>query len=48
MLSIRQHEYLEEPFNAPLSEEAFDQFYELQILMQSLEFNNNPDTWSYI
>jgi hypothetical protein len=33
VLSVRQHEYLEELFNVPLSEEALDQFCELQILM---------------
>jgi hypothetical protein len=36
VLSVRQHEYLDELFNIPLSEEAFDQFCELQILMQSV------------
>jgi predicted PP-loop superfamily ATPase len=48
ILSVREHDYLDELFNIPLLEEAFEQFCKLQILMQSLVFNNNPDTWTYI
>jgi hypothetical protein len=36
-------------FQLPLSEEAFMQFCELDILLQPLRGGiNNPDSWSYI
>jgi hypothetical protein len=46
--SVKEHEYLDELFNTPLSEEAFQQFCELQIIVQSIDLNNNSDTWTYI
>jgi hypothetical protein len=46
--SVKEHEYLDELFNTPLSEEAFQQFCELQILVQSIDLNNNLDTCTYI
>jgi hypothetical protein len=37
VLSVREHEYLHDLFNIPLSEEAFEQFCELQITHAIIE-----------
>jgi hypothetical protein len=39
---------LRELFQLPLSVEAFDQFCELDIFMQSFQPNHVNDTWTYI
>jgi hypothetical protein len=44
VLSVLQHGSLEELFHLPFSKEAFEQFCEFQILVQSLDLNNNHDT----
>jgi hypothetical protein len=44
-----EQESLQDLFNVPLSEEAYDQFCELDIfLLQSLDLSNESDTWKYI
>jgi hypothetical protein len=35
-------------FNIPLSDEAFDQFCDLEITLQAIELNENKDRWKYI
>jgi hypothetical protein len=35
-------------FHLPLSEEAFDQFCELTVFLQSIQLNGNKDGWFYI
>jgi hypothetical protein len=41
-------EFLQDLFTLPLSEEAFDQFLDLQLWMQSIEISEVKDVWSYI
>jgi hypothetical protein len=45
--SVMQME-LQDLFQLPMSLEAFDQYCELDIFMQSLHLTNSKDTWSYI
>jgi hypothetical protein len=39
---------LQDHFHLPLSEEAFDQFCELAVFLQSIQLNGDKDGWSYI
>jgi hypothetical protein len=46
--SVLHLESLEDHFHLPLSVKAFTQFCELDIILQSLQGNNEKDTWTYI
>jgi hypothetical protein len=46
--SVMHLESLEDRFHLPLSVETFIQFCELDIILHSLQGNNEKDTWSYI
>jgi hypothetical protein len=41
-------ESLQHLFHLPLSKEGFMQFTELEIALQTMLINNDPDSWSYI
>jgi hypothetical protein len=46
--SVLQMESFQEYFNLLLSEIAFEQFYELNVILQSLPGDDQKDKWSYI
>jgi hypothetical protein len=46
--SMLQVESLQDLFQLPMSIEAFDQFSEVHIFMQTLHPANSIDSWSYI
>jgi hypothetical protein len=41
-------EFFHNLFTLPLLEEAYDQFLDLQLWLQSIEINEEKDVWSYI
>jgi hypothetical protein len=45
---VLELEAREDLFHLPLSIEAYEQFCELEIILQSLQQNNDKDRWSYI
>jgi hypothetical protein len=45
---VLNEESFQNLFHLPLSEEAFSQFSELELFLQTLNTTNSPDTWSYI
>jgi hypothetical protein len=46
--SVLERSEFHELFNLPLFEEAFEEFCELQTLVQALPANGVKDIWSYI
>jgi hypothetical protein len=46
--SVLELNSLQVVFHLPLSEEAYAQFCELDILMQSVQLTSDKDTWNYI
>jgi hypothetical protein len=46
--AVMEQESLQDIFHLPLSEEAYEQLCELDIIMQSLQLTGEKDTWSYI
>jgi hypothetical protein len=46
-MAMNQHA-LQDNFQLPLSEQAYDQFSELEHYMQALQLNDNGDQWKYI
>jgi hypothetical protein len=44
----KNQEFLQDLFITPLSEEAFTQFCELDIIIQSLPQDEEPDQWTYL
>lgn len=48
VLQVAQLEDLTEIFHLPLSEEAFQQLQELQIMLNHLSLTDDPDRWTYI
>jgi hypothetical protein len=47
-LSFALEQDLQDIFQLPLSEEAYMQFCEVNVLMQSLQINNDKYKWKYI
>jgi hypothetical protein len=45
---VLQLEFFHEHFNLPLSEIAFEQFYEVSMILQTLPEEGQLDQWSYI
>jgi hypothetical protein len=43
----KNQESIQDLFITPLSEEAFAQFCELDIILQALSHDEEPDQWSY-
>jgi hypothetical protein len=43
-----EQDHLQDLFHLPLSEEAYDQFNELDVILQSLQLTGENDSWSYI
>jgi hypothetical protein len=43
-----EQDHLQDLFHLPLSEEAYDQFNELDVILQSLQLIREKDSWSYI
>jgi hypothetical protein len=41
-------ERMQDLFHLPLPEEVFQEYCELEILMQSVQYSEENDTWSYI
>jgi hypothetical protein len=41
-------ERMEDLFHLPLPEEAYQEYCELEILMHSVQYSEENDTWSYI
>jgi hypothetical protein len=48
LFSVREHDSLQDLFNTPLSEEAYEQYCELDIFLQSSVQTNEADKWTYI
>jgi hypothetical protein len=46
--SILQLDNIQNHFNLPLSEEAYEQFCDLNVLLLSLQANGQDDVWSYV
>jgi hypothetical protein len=46
--AVMNQEDLHDNFQLPLSEQAFQQYCELEMFMQSLQLNGNGDQWTYI
>jgi hypothetical protein len=46
--TVMNQEDLHDNFQLPLSEQAFEQYCELELFMQSLQLNGNGDQWTYI
>jgi hypothetical protein len=46
--SVLQHENLHDIFQLPLSEEAYVQYCEVSVLIQSVQDNTDNDKWKYI
>jgi hypothetical protein len=46
--AVMNQEDLHDNFQLPLSEQAFQQYCELEMFMQSLQLNENGDQWTYI
>jgi hypothetical protein len=46
--SVLQHENLLDIFQLPLSEEAYVQYCEVSVLIQSVQDNTDNDKWKYI
>jgi hypothetical protein len=46
--AVMNQEDLQDNFQLPLSEQAFEQYCELEMFMQSLQLNGNGDQWTYI
>jgi hypothetical protein len=44
----KNQEFLQDLFITPLSEEAFTQFCELDIIIQALPQDEEPDQWTYL
>jgi hypothetical protein len=45
---VLQLDELHELFNLPLSEEAYAQYCDLEIYLQTLQINQEADQWRYI
>lgn len=48
LLTAMNQQYLHDNFQLPLSEQAFDQLCELELLLQTLQLNESGDQWKYI
>jgi hypothetical protein len=48
LYSVQELNELQELFNLPRSEEAYTQFYDLDIYMQALQHSDEADQWKYI
>jgi hypothetical protein len=43
-----ESERMKDLFHLPLSEEAFQEYCELEVLMQAVQYSEDNDSWSYI
>jgi hypothetical protein len=48
LASVLQHENFHDIFQLPLSEEAYQQFCEVNVIIQSIQENTDIDRWKYI
>jgi hypothetical protein len=48
LFSVREHDSMQDLFNTPLLEEAYEQYCELDIFLQSIVQTNEADKWTYI
>jgi hypothetical protein len=45
---VLELERLQDQFHLPLSEEAYQEYYELEVMMQLVQYTEEHDYWSYI
>jgi hypothetical protein len=45
---VKDLESLQDMFHLPPSEEAYEQYYELEIILESIQYTREKDSWTYI